>query len=51
MIPDRLGYFLDDFGNFENLVKSWTVDILTITKIRQKLQETLWEHPGNILSL
>ena len=24
LIPDRLGYFLDDFGNFENLVKIWT---------------------------
>ena len=24
MIPDRLGYFLDDFGNFENLVNILT---------------------------
>ena len=24
MIPDRLQVFLNDFGNFENLVKIWT---------------------------
>ena len=24
MIPDRFQYFLDDFCNFENLVKIWT---------------------------
>ena len=24
MIPDRFQYFLDDFWNFENVVKIWT---------------------------
>ena len=34
-------YFLDDLGNFEKLSKSGPVDLLTITKIVQRIQENM----------
>ena len=40
MMTDRFQYVLDDFGNFENLVKIWTVDLPNITKIFQRIQDT-----------
>ena len=52
MIPDRLQYFLDDFWNFENFIKIWTVYLLTITKNASKNTRTYGRilenvsHPG-----
>ena len=51
MIPDRLGYFLDDFGNFENLVKIWTRRPLNYYQNIPKHIRKIWNHPGEILSL
>ena len=62
MIPDRLQYFLDDFWNFENFTKSdpingqiWTrgprIYGFYYAQILQKILESIWEHPGKILSL
>ena len=45
MIIDRFQYFLDDFWNFEDLVKSGPVDLLNITKMLQKIKET----DGNVV--
>ena len=48
MIPDRFQDFLDDFGNFENLVKTWThrppnyyQNASTNTR---KIIESFWKH-------
>ena len=38
-------------GTSEICVKAGPVDLLTITKILQKIQKTLWGGPGKILSL
>ena len=36
-------------GTSKNWSKSGPVDLLTITKMAQRIQETLWEHPAKIL--
>ena len=58
MIPDRWGFFLDDFWNFEHFINSWTflmvisgpVDpvfmAFLIPKNTSKILESRWEHLG-----
>ena len=46
--PDLFQYFLDDLGNFENLVKMWTRRPPNYYQNCSKIQETLWNHPGKI---
>ena len=49
MIPDRLGYFLDDFGNFENLVKIWTRRPPNYYQNASKITRTIMESSWTIL--
>ena len=54
MIPDRLGYFLDDISGTSKIwSKSAPIDLLTITKMLQTIQGNYgpWNHPGKILLL
>ena len=48
MIPDRLGYFLDDFGNFEKLVKIWAHGpanyYQNTLKNTREIMGTSWKH-------
>ena len=37
--------FLNDFGNFEHLVKIWTRRPPNFYQNVSKIQELLWEHP------
>ena len=49
MIPDRFQYVLDNFWNFENLVKFWT---RRPPNYYQKcFNEKIWEYAGKRLSL
>ena len=45
MIPDRLGYILNDFGNFQNLIKIWTRRPPNYYQNASTIQDNL----GNIL--
>ena len=45
MIPDRLQYFVHDFGSDQNVTKSGPSDSVFITKIFPTIQEQLWGHP------
>ena len=49
MIPDRLGYFLDDFGNFENLVKNWTRRPTNYYRNASQIQENMGTSWTNII--
>ena len=49
MILDRLQYLLDDFWNFENLVKSGPVDLLAITEMLHKIQEHMGTSWANMI--
>ena len=49
MVPDRLQYLLDDFWNFKNLVKILTRGPPNYDQNALKIQETIWEHLGNII--
>ena len=47
MIPDRLGYFLNDFWNFEILVKIWTRGAPNYYQHASQIQENMespWEN-------
>ena len=46
MIPDRLGYFLDDFRNFENVHKIWTRRPPSYHQNSSNDTRKLWGHPG-----
>ena len=46
MIPDRFQYLLDDFWNFENLVKTWTHRPPNYYKNAAQNTRTIWGHPG-----
>ena len=47
--PDLLQYFLDGFGNFENVVKIWTRGPPIYYPNVSKNTRKLWNHPGKIL--
>ena len=44
--PDLLQYFLDDFWNFEHVVKIWTRIPPNYYQNASKNTRQLWEHPG-----
>ena len=46
MIPDRLGYFLNDFWNSENLVKIWTLGVRIYYQNTSQNTRKVWEPLG-----
>ena len=44
-----MGYFLDDSGNFENLVKIWPPTPPNYHQNASKNTRKIWNHPGQIL--